>query len=94
MARLQAGKPIAGLDVFDPEPLPADHVLRSMSNVFCTPHIAWHAQNTFHRCYGHTAQDFLRFFADQPLRHELTQVMLDIRRTRAGQVIENTVARQ
>jgi len=83
VARLQEGKLIAGLDVFDPEPLPADHVLRSMSNVFCTPHIAWHAQNTFHRYYGHTAQDILRFFADQPLHHELTQRMLDIRHGRA-----------
>ncbi|MDP6019357.1 MAG: NAD(P)-dependent oxidoreductase, partial [Candidatus Latescibacteria bacterium] len=40
VARLQAGRLIAGLDVFDPEPLPSGHVLRSLSNVFCTPHIA------------------------------------------------------
>ncbi len=83
VTRLQAGKLIAGLDVFDPEPLPADHVLRGMPNVFCTPHIAWHAQNAFHRYYGYTVQDFLRFFAGQPLQHELTARMVDIRHGRS-----------
>ena len=31
----------AGLDVTDPEPLPADHPLWRMENVIITPHIAW-----------------------------------------------------
>jgi D-3-phosphoglycerate dehydrogenase / 2-oxoglutarate reductase len=82
VARLRTGRLIAGLDVFDPEPLPADHELRSMPNVFCTPHIAWHAQNAFHRYYGHTAEDFVRFFRDEPLHHELTPRMVDIRHGR------------
>lgn len=30
----------AGLDVYDPEPAPADHPLFSLPNVVCTPHIA------------------------------------------------------
>src|SRR5262249_38653898 len=30
----------AALDVFDPEPLPADHPLRSLPNVIVSPHIA------------------------------------------------------
>jgi len=32
----------AGLDVTDPEPLPADHPLWQMPNVIITPHIAWY----------------------------------------------------
>ena len=30
----------AGVDVYDPEPAPADHPLFSLPNVVCTPHIA------------------------------------------------------
>lgn len=81
-ARLQAGKLIAGLDVFDPEPLPADSVLRSLPNAFCTPHIAWYAPNVFHRYFANTAEEFVRFFRGEPLRYELTARMVDIRHGR------------
>lgn len=37
---LETGRFFAGLDVTDPEPLPADHPLRSMPNVLFTPHVA------------------------------------------------------
>lgn len=84
VARLQTGKLIAGLDVFDPEPLPKNHVLRTLPNVFCTPHIAWHAQNAFHRYYGYTARDMVRFFRGEELQHELTPRMVDIRHGRAN----------
>ena len=41
VAALKSGKiAAAGLDVFDPEPLPADHPLRGMENVLLSPHIA------------------------------------------------------
>lgn len=30
----------AGVDVFDPEPPPADHPILQISNVICTPHVA------------------------------------------------------
>ncbi len=51
LAALESGKVAgAGLDVTDPEPLPADHPLWQLSNVIITPHVAsvggsrrWHA---------------------------------------------------
>ena len=47
---LQAGKLAgAGLDVFDPEPLPADHVLTRMENVVLTTHSAALSQDALLR---------------------------------------------
>jgi D-3-phosphoglycerate dehydrogenase len=37
----------AGLDVFDQEPLPADHPLTKLDNVVLTPHIGWVTQAHF-----------------------------------------------
>ncbi|NEG96410.1 hydroxyacid dehydrogenase [Bifidobacterium primatium] len=39
--RLGRGDITAGLDVFAPEPLPADDPLRGLDNVVLTPHVAW-----------------------------------------------------
>ena len=39
----------AGLDVFDEEPLPAAHPLRSLSNVVLTPHIGWPTDESYAR---------------------------------------------
>ena len=40
IARLQRGDIVAGLDVFDPEPIPADSPIKDLPNVFLSPHIA------------------------------------------------------
>jgi D-3-phosphoglycerate dehydrogenase len=40
VAELTTGRFIACLDVVEPEPLPADSPLRSMPNVFLSPHVA------------------------------------------------------
>ncbi len=80
--RLRSGRLIAGLDVFDPEPLPADSQLRSMPNVFCTPHIAWYAPHAFHRYFTTMVDQFVLFARGEPLQFELTQRMVDIRHGR------------
>lgn len=50
IAALQAGQIAgAGLDVFDPEPLPADHPLLQLENVVLSPHMAAHTDEALRR---------------------------------------------
>jgi phosphoglycerate dehydrogenase-like enzyme len=44
----------AALDVFDSEPLPADHPLRGLDNVLGTPHIGYVADDLYRTFYGDT----------------------------------------
>ena len=56
----------AGLDVTDPEPLPADHPLWQMPNVIITPHIAWYG-NDRERQIALARENIRRFIAGDPL---------------------------
>ena len=56
----------AGLDVTDPEPLPADHPLWQMENVIVTPHIAWYG-STGERERALAAENLRRFIAGDAL---------------------------
>ncbi len=56
---LQQKNFFAYLDVFSEEPLPVDHPLRSMDNVFLTPHIAGDNAEMFRLC-GKQAIETLR----------------------------------
>ncbi|UMA64922.1 D-2-hydroxyacid dehydrogenase family protein [Roseivivax marinus] len=42
----------AGIDVYDREPLPADHPIRDMDNALLTPHLGYATQETFRAFYG------------------------------------------
>jgi phosphoglycerate dehydrogenase-like enzyme len=69
-AALQAGE-IAGaaLDVFEQEPLPAEHPLWRMPNVIITPHVAGYAPCIAERHLEVLLDNIRRFVTGQPLRN-------------------------
>jgi phosphoglycerate dehydrogenase-like enzyme len=58
----------AGLDVFDREPLPADHPFRSLDNVVVTPHIGYVTEQLFRTAWQRMAQDVAAYLAGSPIR--------------------------
>jgi len=59
----------AALDVYEIEPLPADHPLWGMENVILTPHVASRAVEYEARRLEVLADNLARFAAGQPLRN-------------------------
>ena len=58
----------AGLDVFDTEPLPVDHPLRSIPNTVMTPHMGYVTSETYRVFYGDAVEDISAFLAGSPVR--------------------------
>ena len=58
----------AGLDVFDREPLPADHPFRSLENVVVTPHIGYVTEDLFRSVWQLMAEDVAAYLAGSPIR--------------------------
>jgi phosphoglycerate dehydrogenase-like enzyme len=76
LKELRTGRFWAALDVFDPEPLPAEHPLRKLENVLLTPHVAGLTQESYQGLMALAVDEVERFFAGQPLRYQVTQEML------------------
>jgi phosphoglycerate dehydrogenase-like enzyme len=58
----------AGLDVFDPEPPPADHPLFRLANVICTPHMATGTVEAHHEKAASQFANFRRVLNGEPPR--------------------------
>jgi phosphoglycerate dehydrogenase-like enzyme len=65
---VQSRRIIAALDVFDREPLPADHPLRSASNVVMTPHLGYGVRETWNSFYPQSIENALAFLDGKPVR--------------------------
>jgi phosphoglycerate dehydrogenase-like enzyme len=63
-------KTIAGaaLDVYDTEPLPADHPLRRAPRTLLLPHIGYVTTEQYARFYGDAVEDILAWAGGSPVR--------------------------
>lgn len=61
--RLQRGDIFAGLDVFDPEPIPVNHPILQLPNVFLSPHLGWYSGDPYPHFFRLMVDEFERFFA-------------------------------
>jgi phosphoglycerate dehydrogenase-like enzyme len=69
LAALRAGE-IGGaaLDVYDEEPLPADHPLRSAPNLLLSPHLGYVTEENFRGMYGGALECVLGWLKGAPVR--------------------------
>lgn len=68
LAALTGGRLRAALDVYDQEPLPADHPLRRAPNTLLSPHLGFNTATTFRQFYGESVQNILAFLDGAPTR--------------------------
>jgi len=55
----------AAVDVFDQEPLPADHPIRKLDNLLATSHIGYVTENTYRLFYGDTVNILEEWLGNQ-----------------------------
>jgi phosphoglycerate dehydrogenase-like enzyme len=58
----------AGIDVYDSEPLPADHPLRSAPRTVLTPHLGYVTEDTYTTFFTHAVEDVLAYLDGAPVR--------------------------
>jgi phosphoglycerate dehydrogenase-like enzyme len=84
IARLKQGDIVAGLDVFDPEPVPAGHEILALPNVFLSPHIGWATGDPIRPFLDLMVDELKRFFDGHEPWYELTPIS---RANRTGQPV-------
>lgn len=69
IAALREGRlAYAGFDVYDKEPLPIDHPLRTAPNVILTPHIGYVTEENYRSSYPQIVENVVAFLDGKPMR--------------------------
>ncbi|MFG3048833.1 D-2-hydroxyacid dehydrogenase family protein [Streptomyces sp. NPDC048241] len=58
----------AAVDVYDTEPLPADHPLRTAPNLLATPHLGYVSRANYRTYYGQAVENIEAYIEGAPLR--------------------------
>jgi phosphoglycerate dehydrogenase-like enzyme len=58
----------AGVDVFDTEPLPADHPMRTAPRLLATPHLGYVSRANYATYYGQAVENIQAYLAGSPVR--------------------------
>ena len=58
----------AALDVYNTEPLPADHPFRQLENVVLTPHLGYVTEENYRVIYGNAVENIRAFLDGKPIR--------------------------
>lgn len=77
VSELATGRIDAALDVFDEEPLPSSHPLRTLPNVLLTPHRAAGTVEGRLRGGAIVCDEIDRFVCSQPLQHAISEEQLE-----------------
>jgi D-3-phosphoglycerate dehydrogenase len=65
---LKTGKIHAALDVYESEPLAADHPLRKLENVTLSPHLGYVHEENYRVFYRDTVENVAAWLAGKPIR--------------------------
>jgi phosphoglycerate dehydrogenase-like enzyme len=65
---LHEGRIVAALDVYDREPLPANHPLRKAPNTVLSPHLGYCVKETWDGFYPQMIENALAFMDGKPVR--------------------------
>jgi phosphoglycerate dehydrogenase-like enzyme len=68
LAALDEGRIRAAVDVYDQEPLPPDHPLRSAPGLIHTPHVGYVTEATYGRFFTEIVEDIEAYLDGSPLR--------------------------
>lgn len=68
IAVLETGRIVAALDVYDREPLPANHPFRTLPNTILTPHLGYVTAETLRSFYRQGVDNVLAFLDGKPIR--------------------------